>query len=189
MRNRSHYVAGIVASISVMLPLTDIVPPFLAVAAIAYAGLAIRVTRSAPHNPNNIVSFFLFLMAGLVGGSAFSYGADDAVMYGIGRVMSFFSAGFASIAFFVIYREYTVGRPGWLTILVLAIIPMATTGLALTNPLHNMIWTAVETEGGLQISNITDHYWYNHIYAPFTYRLIGYSVLALIVSIASPLII
>jgi diguanylate cyclase (GGDEF)-like protein/PAS domain S-box-containing protein len=163
-----------------MLPLTDIVPPFLAVAAIAYAGLAIRVTRSAPHNPNNIVSFFLFLMAGLVGGAAFSYGADDAVMYGIGRVLSFFSAGFAAIAFFVIYREYTVGRPSWLTILVLAIVPIATTGLALTNPMHNMIWTAVETEGGLQISNITDHYWYNKIYAPFTYGLIGYSVLALI---------
>ena len=163
-----------------MLPLTDIVPPFLAVAAIAYAGLAIRVARSAPHNPNNIVSFFLFLMAGLVGGSAFSYGADDAVMYGIGRVMSFFSAGFAAIAFFVIYREYTVGRPSWLTILVLAIIPMVTTGLALTNPLHEMIWTAVETEGGLQVSNVTDHYWYNRIFAPFTYGLIGYSVLALI---------
>ena len=163
-----------------MLPLTDIVPPFLAVAAIAYAGLAIRVARSAPHNPNNIVSFFLFLMAGLVGGSAFSYGADDAVMYGIGRVMSFFSAGFAAIAFFVIYREYTVGRPSWLTILVLAIIPMVTTGLALTNPLHEMIWTAVETEGGLQVSNVTEHYWYNRIFAPFTYGLIGYSVLALI---------
>jgi diguanylate cyclase (GGDEF)-like protein/PAS domain S-box-containing protein len=163
-----------------MLSLTDIVPPFLAVAAIAYAGLAIRVARSAPHNPNNVVSFFLILMAGLVGGAAFSYGAADPVLYGVGRVLSFFSAGFAAVVFFIIYREYTVGRPGWLTILVLAIIPMATTGLALTNSLHNMIWTAVETEAGLRVSDITDHEWYTHVFAPFTYGLLGYSVLALV---------
>ena len=163
-----------------MLPLTDIVPLFLAVAAVAYAGLAIRVARSAPHNPNNVVSFFLFLMAGLVGGAAFSYGAVDPVMFGIGRVMSFFSAGFAAVVFFAIYREYTVGRPGWLIVSVLAIIPIVTTGLALTNSLHHMIWTAVETGAGLQVSSLTDHYWYSRIFAPFTYGLIGYSVIALI---------
>ncbi len=48
-----------------MLSLSQIVPAFLAVAAIAYAGLAVRVARSAPHNPNNMVSFFLFLIAGI----------------------------------------------------------------------------------------------------------------------------
>ena len=163
-----------------MLPLTDIVPPFLAVAAIAYAGLAVRVARSAPHNPNHVVSFFLFLMAGLVGGAAFSYGAVDPVMYGIGRVISFFSAGFAAVVFFALCREYSVGRPGWLIISILAIIPMATTGLALTNSLHNLIWTAVETDAGLRVSSLTDHYWYSHVFAPFTYGLIGYSVIALI---------
>jgi diguanylate cyclase (GGDEF)-like protein/PAS domain S-box-containing protein len=168
-----------------MLPLTDIVPPFLAVTAIAYAGLAIRVARSAPHNPNNVVSFFLFLMAGMVGGAAFSYGATDTVLYGIGRVLTFFSAGFAAIVFFAIYREYTVGRPGWLIILMLAIIPMATTGLALTNSMHNMIWVAVETEAGLQFSDVTDHYWYNKVYAPFAYGLIGYTVIALIARLPS----
>ena len=180
MRHRSHYVAGVVGSIHSMLPLTDIVPPFLAVVALAYAGLAVRVARSAPHNPINVVSFFLFLMAGLVGGAAFSYGAVDPLMFGIGRVISFFSAGFAAVVFFAICREYSVGRPGWLIISVLAIIPMVTTGLALTNSLHHMIWTAVETEAGLRVSAITDHYWYNHVFAPFTYGLIGYSVIALI---------
>ena len=168
-----------------MLPLTDIVPPFLAVTAIAYAGLAIRVARSAPNNPNNVVSFFLFLMAGLVGGAAFSYGATDMVMYGIGRVLTFASAGFAAIVFFVIYREYTVGRPSWLLILMLAIVPVTTTGLALTNSLHNMIWAAVETEAGLQFSDVTDHWWYNNVYAPFAYGLIGYTVIALVARLAS----
>ena len=164
-----------------MLPLTTIVPPLLAVAAVAYAVLAVRVSRSAPHNPNNPVSFFLFLMAGLVAGAAFSYGATDPVMYGIGRVFSFTSAGFAAIVFYAIYREFTVGRPGWLVILMLAIVPIATTALALTNPMHNMIWTAFETKAGLYFSDITDHYWYNRVYAPFTYGLIAYSVLGLIV--------
>ena len=164
-----------------MLPLTDIVPPFLAVAAIAYAILAVRVARSTPHNPNNPVNLFLFLMAGLVAGAAFSYGATDANMYGIGRVLSFFSAGFAAVVFFMIFREYTVGRAGWLVILMLAVVPMATTGLALTNPIHEMIWAATETETGLVTSDITDHYWYNRIFAPFTYGLIAYSAFGLLV--------
>jgi diguanylate cyclase (GGDEF)-like protein/PAS domain S-box-containing protein len=164
-----------------MLPLTDIVPPFLAAAAIAYAILAVRVARSTPHNPSNPINIFLFLMAGLVAGAAFSYGATDANLYGIGRVLSFFSAGFAAIVFFMIYREYTVGRAGWLVILMLAIVPMATTGLALTNPMHEMIWSATATEAGLVFSDITDHYWYNKIYAPFTYGLIAYSAFGLVV--------
>ena len=185
MRNRSHYVEPYAASMGGMLPLTDIVPPFLAVVALAYAALAVRVARLAPHNPNNVVSFFLFLLAGLVGGAAFSYGATNLTMYGIGRVLTFFSAGFVAVVFFIISREYTVGRPGWLTISVLAIIPMATTGLALTNPLHNMIWSAAETSAGLQFSNVTDHYWYTHVYAPFAYGLIGYSALAMIARLPS----
>ncbi len=163
-----------------MFSLVDIVPPFLAVAAVAYAVLAVRVARSALNNPNNLVSFFLFLMAGLLAGAAFSYGATDPLMYGIGRVLSFTSAGFAGIVFYAFYREYTVGPVTWPIILVLAIVPMATAGLALTNPLHNMIWTAYETEAGLAFSDITDHYWYNRIYAPFVYGLMGYTALALI---------
>ena len=112
MRHTSHYVVCRPASMGLMLPLTDIVPPFLAAAAIAYAILAVRVARSTPHNPSNPINIFLFLMAGLVAGAAFSYGATDANLYGIGRVLSFFSAGFAAIVFFMIYREYTVGRGG-----------------------------------------------------------------------------
>jgi diguanylate cyclase (GGDEF)-like protein/PAS domain S-box-containing protein len=163
-----------------MLPLTDIVPPFLGVAAIAYVGLAARVMTSALRNPNNPVSFFLVLMAGLCAGAAFSYGATEPLLYGIGRTLSFFSAGFAAIVFFMIYREFTAERPGWLTILVLAIIPMATTGLALTNPAHNMIWAVVETDAGPVFSTVTEHYWFNRVFAPFTYGLIAFSALGMV---------
>lgn len=163
-----------------MVSLNLIVPSFLAVASIAYAGLAVRVARSAPHNPNNMVSFFLFLIAGMLAGSAFSYGATDLVLYGIGRFLSFFSAGFIAIVFYVIYREYTVGSPNWLVVMMLAVIPMVTAGLALTNPLHRAIWTVQESAAGPVFSLVTDHDWYTRVYAPFTYGLIAYSSLALV---------
>lgn len=163
-----------------MVSLNLIVPSFLAVASIAYAGLAVRVARSAPHNPNNMVSFFLFLIAGMLAGSAFSYGATDLVLYGIGRFLSFFSAGFIAIVFYLIYREYTVGSPNWLVVMMLAVIPMVTAGLALTNPLHRAIWTVQESAAGPVFSLVTDHDWYTRVYAPFTYGLIAYSSLALV---------
>lgn len=163
-----------------MLSLPQILPPVLAMSAVAYAVLAVRVARTTPENPNNIISFFLFLVAGMIAGSAFSYGATNAVYYGIGRTLSFCSAGFIPVAFYMIYRELTVGRPHTLHLLILAIIPLATTILALTNSQHNMIWAVTETEAGLQFSEMLDHYWYRRIYAPFTYGLFAYSIVALL---------
>jgi hypothetical protein len=80
-----------------MLLPTEFLPPVLAVSSIAYLILAVRIARSTPQNPNNLVSFFLVLIAGMIAGSAFSYGADDPTLYGIGRTLSFFSAGFSPI--------------------------------------------------------------------------------------------
>lgn len=154
--------------------------PFLAIFAIAYAGLAVRVSRSAPQHANSMVSFFLCLIAGMLAGAAFSFEATDANLYGIGRTLSFFSAGFVPVVFYVIYREYTVGAPSAVIIVMLSIIPMVTTALALTNSLHNLIWITTETANGLQNSDMTDHVWYKRIYAPFTYGLFAYSAVALI---------
>lgn len=139
-----------------------------------------RVSRASPQFANNSVSFLLFLIAGMLTGSAFSFGATDANLYGIGRTLSFFSAGFIPIVFYIIYREYTVGAPHVLFIVILSIIPVATTGLALTNSMHNIIWVANETANGLIYSEVTDHYWYNNIYAPFTYGLFAYAAIALL---------
>lgn len=155
-------------------------PPFLALVAIAYVILAVVVARSGSQHADNMVSFFLILIGGMLAGSAFSYGATDANLYGIGRTLSFFSAGFIPIVFYIIYRDYTVGPPSALVIVVLSIIPVATTALALTNSVHNIVWVAHETATGLSTSKITDHYWYNRIYAPFTYGLFAYSTIALI---------
>ena len=179
MRTRSHYVAGLPASIRFMNGLIELVPPVLAVSAVAYAALAIHVGRSEP-NSNKLVSVFLALVAGMVAGAAFSFNADSVTMYGIGRTLSFFSAGFIPVVFFLVYREYTVGPPGSLLVSILIIIPVVTTGLALTNSMHNMIWAAFETESGLVFSDMSSHSWYRNVYAPFTYGLFAYSAIALV---------
>ena len=80
-----------------MLLPTELLAPALGVSSAAYAILAVWVARSSPQNPNNLVSFFLFLIAGMVAGSAFSYGATDATLYGIGRTLSFCFSGFVPI--------------------------------------------------------------------------------------------
>ena len=179
MRTRSHYVAPAPAKIADMFAMTHILTPILALSAIAYVALAVHVARSTP-NSNNHVSFFLVLVAGMVAGSAFSYGADSATLYGVGRTLSFFSAGFIPIVFFLIYREYTVGPPSPLLIAILVIVPVVTTGLALTNSMHNMIWAAYESEAGLVTSEMSSHAWYRNVFAPFSYGLFAYSALALI---------
>jgi hypothetical protein len=47
----------------------------------------------------------------MVAGSAFAYNTTDENLYGIGRTLSFFSASFLPVALYMIYREFTVGRP------------------------------------------------------------------------------
>ncbi len=163
-----------------MLSPTTIVPPVLAVSAVAYAILAARVARLTPQNANSHVGFFLFLVAGMVAGAAFTYGATDPTLFGIGRTLSYVSAGFIPVVFYLIYREFTAGPPHVIVVSILVIVPIVTAGLCLTNSLHGMIWIMVETERGIEFSDLGDHGWYNRIYAPYTYGLFAYSALALI---------
>ena len=160
--------------------LLQLLTPYLAMAAVAYAVLSVYISRSGPQYSNSMFAFLLIMISGIIVGAAFSYGATDVGMYGIGRVASFISAGFVPIVFYAIYRDYTVGPPGAIVIALLAIVPLATSILALTNSYHNMIWLAVETPNGLQVSAMADHFWYKRIYAPFTYSLFAYTAIAMI---------
>jgi len=169
----------IIDKLRAVLMLEQWLPPILGVTAAAYAALAVRVSRSGPQYANSMVSFLMFLLSALVLGAAFSYAATDPNLYDIGRVLSFFSAGFIPIVFYIIYREYTVGAPNAVIITMLSIIPVATTALALTNSMHNILWSVIETDTGLRFTDVTEHYWYNRVYAPFVYGLIGYSAIAL----------
>jgi diguanylate cyclase (GGDEF)-like protein/PAS domain S-box-containing protein len=153
--------------------------PTFAVAAATYLFLAVKVARSSSQHAYNVMAFFMLLIGILVGGAGFSYGTDDPNIYGIGRVMAFFASGFLPVAFYVVYREYTEGPPSPILVAVLAIIPIATTLLALTNSMHEMIWRAVETPAGLVFTDVSEHSWFNRVQAPFMYGLFIYSALAL----------
>jgi len=157
--------------------LETVLPMALAFAATVYLGLAVFVARSSPRS---IIGFFLFLLGIMVAGSAFSYGTNDAHLYGIGRVLSFFAGGFIPVAFFALYRQYTVGAARTPTLVALSIIPVATTMLALTNSMHHMIWAVVQTADGPRFSEVTSHWWFTKVHAPFAYGLFGYSALALL---------
>lgn len=154
----------------------SVLPPVFAVAAVLYLGLAVHAARSAP---NNVISFFLLLIGTMIAGSAFSFGTEDPNLYGIGRTLSFFAAGFMPVAFFLIYRQYTDRPPSSLIIAILSVIPIATTVLTMTNSMHNMIWATIVTDAGVRFTEITEHYWFNRVHAPFAYGLFGFSLVAL----------
>lgn len=156
-----------------------ILPMVFGLAAILYLWLAVRVLRVAPHGESNSVSYFLFLIAAMVASCAFAYGATDQNLYGIGKVLGFFSGGFLPVVLYLVYREFTVGPPGKWWIPVLCIVPTVTTLLALTNPSHHLLWNVTDSGNGARFTSSIEHPWFYAIYAPFAYGLFGYAVLAL----------
>ena len=152
--------------------------PTFAVTSVLYLALAVKVTRSAQHS-NSVIAFFLFLIGCMVAGAAFSYGTQDPTIFGIGRVLAYGSAGFVAVAFYVVYREYTVGTPHPVIIMVLSIVPLATLALSLTNPMHFIIWDMIETNAGIIFIDSTDNDWFNRVHAPYSYGLFAFSAIAL----------
>ena len=156
-----------------------VLPGVFGMAAILYLWLAVRVSRASTESSSNAISYFLFLIGTMIAGSAFAYGTDDANIYGIGRTLTFFSAGFLPVVLYSIYREFTVGRPHPLVLAVLSIIPVISTGLAMTNPVHHLMWASVVVDGVTQSTDVNEHFWFNRVHAPFAYGLFGFSIIAL----------
>ena len=90
--------------------LDTILPGIFAGASVAYLWLSVRVSRASAEASVNSVSHFLLLVGTMTAGSAFAYNATDPNIYGIGRTLTFFSAGFLPVVLYNIYREYTVGK-------------------------------------------------------------------------------
>jgi len=153
--------------------------PALGIAALLYLMLAVRVARAGPQHGSSVIAFFFVLAGALVAGAAFSYGTNDADIYGIGRTLTFFASGFLPVAFYVVYREYTVGPPSAILVAMLSVIPIATTVLTLTNSMHEIMWAAVESESGTYFTDVTEHYWFNRVHSPFMYGLFLYTAFAL----------
>ena len=154
-------------------------PTGFGLAAVLYLWLAVRVSRASTESSNHAISYFLFLIGTMIAGSAFAYGTQDPNLYGIGRTLSFFSAGFLPVVFYCIYREFTVGRPSAVVLGFFSIIPIASTLLAITNPMHNFIWTTVTENGVVRFTDAIEHTWFKQIHAPFAYGLFGYAAIAL----------
>lgn len=159
-----------------ILILEPVLAPIFVITAVLYLGLAVLVSRSSPQS---IIAFFLLLIGTMIAGSAFSFGTQDPNLYGIGRTLSIFAGSFMPVAFYLIYRQYTDGPANALTIAILSIIPIAATGLALSNSMHNMIWSTVITESGIGFTQVSSHEWFIRVHAPFAYGLFGFSVIAL----------
>ncbi|NIV18842.1 MAG: diguanylate cyclase [Woeseiaceae bacterium] len=154
--------------------------PFFAIGALIYIGLAFRVARSAPEYSSNIISFFLALLGAYVLGAAFSHNATESNIYGVGRVLTFGASGFLPLTFYLIYRQFTIGPPRPIFVAVLSVIPIATTALAMTNSMHNMLWSIFETGDGFRVTAISEHYWFKAVLSPYMYVLAGYSIVALL---------
>ena len=76
-----------------------LIPPVFGLVAFLYLGLAAYVSRSSPQS---IIGFFLLLLGILVASTAFSHGTDDAYLFGIGRVLGYFSSSFIPVAFYAV---------------------------------------------------------------------------------------
>ena len=85
-----------------------VIPTGFGLAAVLYLWLAVRVSRASTESSNNTISYFLFLIGTMIAGSAFTCGATDANIYGIGRTLTFFSAGFLPVVLYAIYRNFTI---------------------------------------------------------------------------------
>mgnify|MGYP002622352220 CR=1 FL=1 len=156
-----------------------VLPTVFAFAAVVYLWLAVRVSRASDENSNSAISYFLFLIGMLVAGSAFSYQTADAHIFGIGRTLTFFAAGFLPVVMYKIYREFTVGKPHGFVIAMLSVIPAITVALAVTNELHHLVWSMVEVDGVVRFTDANEHAWFNRVHAPFAYTLFGYSIVAM----------
>jgi diguanylate cyclase (GGDEF)-like protein/PAS domain S-box-containing protein len=159
--------------------LDTILPGIFAGASVAYLWLAVRVSRASAEASGNSVSYFLLLIGTMTAGSAFAYNATDPNIYGIGRTLTFFSAGFLPVVLYNIYREYTVGKASRLLVFLLSVIPVISTVLAMTNDLHHMIWSIVEVDGEISFTEPDEHLWFKRVHAPFAYGLFGFSLIAM----------
>lgn len=159
--------------------LDAILPAVFGFSAVLYLWLAVRVSRASTESSNSAISYFLFLIGMMVAGSGFGHNAVDPNIYGIGRTLSFFSAGFLPVVFYSIYREFTAGKSHGFVLALFSIIPVISTGLAMTNELHHLVWTIVEVDGVVRFTDANEHVWFNRVHAPFAYGLFGFSLIAL----------
>ncbi|MBT8086029.1 MAG: diguanylate cyclase [Woeseia sp.] len=159
--------------------LASILPATFGVTGLLYLWLAARVQSKSGETANHAIALFLFLVGAMILGSALTYNTQDLTLYSIGRVLSLAGGGFVPVAVYYVYRDYTFGPPTRAFLAMLCAIPVATTLMALTNPLHEILWSVNGVPGGLQFTDARQHGWFRFVHAPFAYGLFTYSIIAL----------
>ena len=149
-----------------------------ALAAVLYIWLAVHVARTRSPTEVKSVSYFLFLLGTMVAGSAFACATSNPELFSAGFALRFFSGGFLPVVLYLIYREYTIGRPPPLLLAALCVVPVTTALLALTNSWHQLLWSTVSEEPAVRFL-ASNHFWIASVHVPFAYALSGYSILAL----------
>ncbi|MEX2494619.1 MAG: diguanylate cyclase [Woeseia sp.] len=145
--------------------------------ALLYVWLAFRVSRKAAAQ-SQTAGWFLFLLGGILAGSALAWAGGSPNLYNLGFVLRFFSGGFLAVVLYLIYREHTARRPSALVFVALSVVPAMTTVLLITNPLHQMMWNVTDTDAANRFL-ASDHAWFNRVHAPYVYALAAWSVFAL----------
>ncbi len=155
-----------------------ILPTVFGLAATLYVWLGVRVFRAVPGDASWI-SYYLFLNGAIVAGAALSFGATDPRLFSLGRVLTYFGGGFLPVVFYLIYRYYAIGRPHPVLVAGLCVIPAVTTVMALTNPLHHMLWNFTSGPDGMLVEPGSETRWFNSVFLPFVHVVFGYAFIAL----------
>ena len=151
-----------------------------AVASLSYIWIAILVGRSSPARQGLPISYFLLLVGIWLAGAAFEYHAATPLEYGIGRTLTFASAGFIPVVLFAYYLDFFETPQKYWVIAVLSIVPVITLLLAITNSAHHLIWAAIESaDGSVRFSRASEHAWFNLIHAPYAYVLFTLSIMGI----------
>lgn len=158
------------------MSLTASLPALLGLASILYLALAVHLLR---RSPQSLIGLFVLAFGIIVAGPVFYYGTDDAVRYGIGRVLSYAGSGLVPVLFFALYRQFVgaISRP---VIGALLVIPAITVLLALSNAWHGLLWVPVASEAGNGFTDINRHAWFRYVFAPYAYGLFGFTWIALL---------
>ncbi|MEM1173849.1 MAG: diguanylate cyclase [Pseudomonadota bacterium] len=156
--------------------LEAVIPALLGFASILYLGLAVHLLRTSPQG---LIGLFIILFGLIVAGPVFFYGTDDAVRYGIGRVLTFVGTGFLPVVFYLLYREYTEDSFNPYFVAALCVVPGVTVIMALSNAWHGLVWASYMTETGIRFTHVNEHLWFRAVFAPYSYGLFAYTWVAL----------
>ena len=122
--------------------LPQVLPTVFALSSVVYLGLAVMLARRSEETANSSISYFLMLIGAYVAGGAFGYQASDFTLFYVGRVLTMFAASFIPVMLYRLYRDYSGLPPSSSLMFALYVIPTITTGLAITNPIHGLVWDA-----------------------------------------------